>query len=413
MEGVTTLVGQGLYMALAAVAGLGIARLLKRDDTLGCLIAGVLAGMLLPVFDYNTGLRAENIHQLVFFIILPVLIFQSAWKIDPDALFRWLAPALLLATVGVLICALITAVLVYFGVVQSGGFPWIAALLTGTILAATDPAAIVARLRKTGANNELLTLLEGESLFNDAAAIVLFSFVLGIASHSAMEGAVATGEEIAGAGSFALYFAVVFFGGLAVGTICGLLTAITILFLRSAGAALVVLVLAAFGSFYLAEHVVGVSGILSVMICAIVARACLREQEQTYLAHAAPTWEWLGLLFHALIFVMMGLVITVDMFVNHWLAMIVAIVAAIGARGLAVFLVAPMARFVGPPITKNWRLILSWGGLRGVIAAALVLSLPVDLPYWEMVQAMVFGVVLFSLLVQGTTSTRLIRKLEP
>ena len=413
MEGVTTLVGQELYMALAAVAGLGIARLLKRDDTLGCLIAGVLAGMLLPVFDYNTGLRAENIHQLVFFIILPVLIFQSAWRIDPDALFRWLAPALLLATVGVLICALITAMLVYFGVVQSGGFPWIAAVLTGTILAATDPAAIVARLRKTGANNELLTLLEGESLFNDAAAIVLFSFVLGIASHSAMEGAVATGEEIAGAGSFALYFAVVFFGGLAVGTICGLLTAITILFLRSAGAALVVLVLAAFGSFYLAEHVVGVSGILSVMICAIVARACLREQEQTYLAHAAPTWEWLGLLFHALIFVMMGLVITVDMFVNHWLAMIVAIVAAIGARGLAVFLVAPMARFVGPPITKNWRLILSWGGLRGVIAAALVLSLPVDLPYWEMVQAMVFGVVLFSLLVQGTTSTRLIRKLEP
>lgn len=413
MEGVTTLVGQGLYMALAAVAGLGIARLLKRDDTLGCLIAGVLAGMLLPVFDYNTGLRAENIHQLVFFIILPVLIFQSAWKIDPDVLFRWLGPALLLATVGVLICALITAVLVYFGVVQSGGFPWIAAVLTGTILAATDPAAIVARLRKTGANNELLTLLEGESLFNDAAAIVLFSFVLGIASHSAMEGAVATGEEIAGAGSFALYFAVVFFGGLAVGTICGLLTAITILFLRSAGAALVVLVLAAFGSFYLAEHVVGVSGILSVMICAIVARACLREQEQTYLAHAAPTWEWLGLLFHALIFVMMGLVITVDMFVNHWLAMIVAIVAAIGARGLAVFLVAPLARFVGPPITKNWRLILSWGGLRGVVAAALVLSLPVDLPYWEMVQAMVFGVVLFSLLVQGTTSTRLIRKLEP
>lgn len=413
MEGVTTLVGQGLYMALAAVVGLGIARLLKRDDTLGCLIAGVLAGMLLPVFDYNTGLRAENIHQLVFFIILPVLIFQSAWRIDPDALFRWLAPALLLATVGVLTCALITAVLVYFGVVQSGGFSWIAALLTGTILAATDPAAIVARLRKTGANSELLTLLEGESLFNDAAAIVLISFVLGIASHSAMEGAVATGEEIAGAGSFALYFAVVFFGGLAVGTICGLLTAITILFLRSAGAALVVLVLAAFGSFYLAEHVVGVSGILSVMICAIVARACLREQEQTYLAHAAPTWEWLGLLFHALIFVMMGLVITFDMFANYWLAMIVAIVAAIGARGLAVFLVAPLARFVGPPITKNWRLILSWGGLRGVIAAALVLSLPVDLPYWEMVQAMVFGVVLFSLLVQGTTSTRLIRKLEP
>ncbi|WP_299591856.1 sodium:proton antiporter [uncultured Microbulbifer sp.] len=412
MEGVTTLVGQGLYMALAAVAGLGIARLLKRDNTLGCLIAGVLAGALLPVFDYDTGLRAENLHQLVFFVILPVLIFQSAWRIDPDILFRWLGPILLLATIGVVICALITSVLVYYGVHHPTGFPWLAALLTGAILAATDPVSVVARIRQGSANEELLTLVEGESLFNDAVAIVLFSFVLGIASHSVMEGSVATGETLSGVGSFALYFSILFFGGLAVGTLCGLVTAIVILFLRSAGAALMVLVLAAFGSFYLAEHVVGVSGILSVMICAIVSRACLREQQETYLTHAAPTWEWLGLLFQALIFVIMGLVITFEMFTQQWLAMIIAIVAAIGARGLAVFLVAPFARFVGPPIPNSWRLILSWGGLRGVIAVALVLSLPVELPYWWTVQSMVFGVVLFSLLVQGTTSTRLIKKLE-
>ena len=411
MDGVTTLVGQGLYMAVAAVVGLGIARLLNRGATLGCLIAGVLAGMLLPVLDYDTGLRAENLHQLVFFVILPILIFQSAWKIDPDILFRWLGPILLLATVGVVICALITAVLVYYGMHHPTGFPWLAALLTGAILAATDPVSIIARMRQSHANEELLTLVEGESLFNDAVAIVLFSFVLGIASHSAMEGAVATGESIAGAGGFALYFSVLFFGGLAVGTLCGLVTAIVILFLRSAGAALMVLVLAAFGSFYLAEHVVGVSGILAVMICAIVSRACLREQQDTYLAHAAPTWEWLGLLFNALIFVIMGLVITFEMFTQQWLAMIVAIVAAIGARGLAVFIVSPLARFVGPPIPPSWRLVLSWGGLRGVIAVALVLSLPTELPYWWTVQSMVFGVVLFSLLVQGTTSTRLMRKL--
>ncbi|WP_226702500.1 cation:proton antiporter [Microbulbifer elongatus] len=411
MEGVTTLVGQGLYMAVAAVVGMGIARVLKRDNTLGCLIAGVLAGVLLPVFDYDTGLRAENIHQLVFFVILPVLIFESAWKIDPDILFRWLGPILLLATLGVTICWLMTAALVYYGIHHPTGFPWVAALLTGAILAATDPVSIVARMRQSHANEELLTLVEGESLFNDAVAIVLFSFVLGVASHSVMEGAVATGETVAGFGSFALYFVVLFFGGLAVGTLCGLITAIVILFLRSAGAALMVLVLAAFGSFYLAEHVIGVSGILSVMICAIVARACLREQQETYLAHAAPTWEWLSLLFHALIFVIMGLVITFEMFTDQWLAMIIAIVAAIGARGLSVFLLSPLARFVGPPIPRNWRLILSWGGLRGVIAVALVLSLPTELPYWWTVQSMVFGVVLFSLLVQGTTSTRLMRKL--
>lgn len=411
MEGVSTLVGQGLYMAVAAVVGLGIARLLKRDNTLGCLIAGVLAGMLLPVLDYNTGLRAENLCQLVFFVILPVLIFDSAWRIDPQILLRWLGPIILFATLGVVICMLITAGLIYLGLHQPQDFPWLAALLTGAILVATDPVAVVTRLRQGSANEELLTLVEGESLFNDVAAIVLFSFVLGIVNHSAMEGAVGTGETISGFGSFALYFTVLFLGGLAVGAICGLLTAIVILFLGSAGAALMVLVLAALGSFYLAEHVIGVSGVLAVMVCGIVSRACLREQHETYLAHAQPTWEWLGLLFHALVFVIMGLVITLGMFSQHWLAMLIGIVAAIGARGLAVFMLAPLARFVGPPIPHSWRLILSWGGLRGVIAVALVLALPTKLPYWWTVQSMVFGVVLFSLLVQGVTSTRLLRKL--
>ncbi|WGL17798.1 cation:proton antiporter [Microbulbifer bruguierae] len=411
-DGVITLVGQGLYMALAAVIGLGIARVLKRDNTLGCLIAGVLAGVLLPVFNYDTGLRAGNLHQLVFFVILPILIFQSAWKIDPDFLLRWLGPILLFATLGAVICALITALLLYYGIHHPNGLPWIATLLTGAILVATDPVSVVERLRVHQGNEELLTLVEGESLFNDAAAIVLFSFVLGIASHSAMEGSAATGESIAGPSGFALYITVVFFGGLVVGSICGLLTAIVILFLRSAGAALMVLVLAAFGSFYFAEHVVGVSGILAVMLCAIVSRACLREQYETFLVHAEPTWEWLGLLFAALLFVIMGLVITSEMFSRHWLAMIIAIVAAIGARAFMVFLLSPVCRFIGPPVPKNWRMVLSWGGLRGVIAVALVLSLPTELPYWWTIQSMVFGVVLFSLLVQGTTSTRLIRKLE-
>lgn len=412
METVTTLVGQGLYMAVAAVVGLALARVLRTDNTLGCLIAGVLAGVLLPVIDYDTGLRADNLHQLVFFVILPVLIFDAAWQIEPRALKRWLGPILLFSTLGVVICALIIALITYYGIDHPTGFPWAAALLTGAILAATDPVAVVTRLRQGAADDELLTLVEGESLFNDAAAIVLFTLVLGVAGHSVMEGGISTGEPLSGAGNIALYFVVILAGGAAVGLLCGLITAIVVLFLRSAGAALMTLVLAAFGTFYLAEHVVHVSGIVAVVICAVVARACLAEQRETYLAHAAPTWEWLGLLFSALVFVIMGLTITFGMFSDQWLAMLIAIAAAIGARALSIFLMAPLARFVGPPIPKDWRLLLGWGGLRGVIAVALVLSLPSELPYWWTVQSMVYGVVLFSLLVQGTSSAWLIRKME-
>jgi len=412
MEGVTTLVGQGLYLAVAAVIGLGIARILHSDNTLGCLIAGVLAGLLLPVIDFDTGLRAENLHQLVFFLILPVLIFEAAWQIEPKILKRWLGPVLLLSTVGVVICALLIALLTYYGINHPTGFPWVAALLTGAILAATDPVSVITRLREKDASDDLVTLVEGESLFNDAAAIVLFSLVLALATRSAVEGGADTGEPLFGAGNVALYFAVIVFGGLAVGTLCGLVTAIVVRFLRSAGAGLATLVLAAFGSFYLAEHLVHVSGILSVMACAIAARVCLRRECETRLAYVEPSWESLALLFTALVFVIMGLTITFEMFTHQWLAMLIAIAAAVGARALAIFMMTPLARFVGPPIPKDWRLILGWGGLRGVIAVALVLSLPVELPYWWTVQSMVFGVVLFSLLVQGTSSAWLIGKLN-
>lgn len=409
-ENVITLVGQGLYMAVAAVVGLALARILRTDNTLGCLIAGVLAGMLLPAIDFDTGLRAHNMQALVFFVILPVLIFEAAWQIEPAVLKRWLGPVLLFSTVGVLLSAFLIGLLTYYGLDHAEGFPWIAAFLTGVILAATDPVSVVNKLRTGHSGEDLITLVEGESLFNDAAAIVLYSLTLGVALHTVMEGSIGTGEALEGAGAVTLYFLATFFGGLAVGLLCGLVTAIAVLFLRSAGASLVVLLLAAFGSFYLAEHVVHVSGILAVMTCGIVARACLREQRETYLAHAEPTWEWLNLMFSALIFVIMGLVITWEMFTERWLAMIIAIAAAVGARALTIFLLAPVARFIGPPIPKEWRLVMGWGGLRGVVAVALVLSLPVELPYWWTVQAMVFGVVLFSLLVQGTTCKWLLSK---
>jgi CPA1 family monovalent cation:H+ antiporter len=410
---VVVIVGQGLYLSVAAIIGLGISRILRIDNTLGCLLAGVLAAFLLPVIDYDTGLRATSLRELVFFVILPVLIFESAWQLEPRILKRWIGPILLFSTLGLVICAFLIAAITYYGIGHPAGFPWIAALLTGAILAATDPVAVVNKLRQEKTGEDLLSLVEGESLFNDAAAVVLYSLVLGLATYSIVQGTGVSAEAPSlSVSSVTLYFCMIFFGGVAVGLILGLLTTLVILFLRTPSAALMTLVIVAFGSFYLAESILHVSGIISVMTCAIVARACLRKQSKTYLVDAETTWEWLGLLFTSIIFVIMGLVITFEMFTHQWLAMLIATAAALGARALSVVLVAPLTRFVGPPIPKSWRLLMSWGGLRGVIAVALVLSLPVELPYWWTIQSMVFGVVLFSLLVQGTTSGRLIRKLD-
>jgi CPA1 family monovalent cation:H+ antiporter len=396
---VVTLTGQVLALMGIAIIGLLVSRVTKLELTLVCLLCGFLAGLGIDYIDFDTGLRAHNLREIVFFIILPVLIFEAAWHLKPSLLKAWILPVLLLATLGVLISCFVTAGLVYLGIGHAEGFPWIAALLTGAILAATDPIAVIGQLRAQNAPEDLRTLFEGESLFNDATAIVLFTLLLGIAAGG--------GGEDSG---FLSYFVAAFFGGLVVGIVCGLLSAAITLMLANSSATLLVLVFTAFVSFYVAEHLFHVSGIMAVMATALIVRWSLSEVEDTLAHGAGITWEWLGLFFNTLLFVIMGLVITVDMFREQWLAMLIAIAAALIARASAVavcgLLTSPLKHNLG----IGWQILLFWGGLRGAIALALVLSLPVELPYWYAIQSMVFGVVLFSLLVQGTTNKALIMR---
>jgi CPA1 family monovalent cation:H+ antiporter len=395
-----TTTGQVLGLLGVAIIGLLVSRAIKLEATLACLLCGFLAGIGVEYFGVDTGLRAHHLRELVFFIILPVLIFEAAWHLKPVLLKRWLMPALLLATVGVLVSCIVNAVLLYLGVGHVEGFPWIAALLTGAILAATDPIAVVSQLRAQNAPEDLRTLFEGESLFNDATAVVLFTVFIGIALEPGGEGQ----------GGFLSYFIVVFFGGLAVGMICGLVSSIVALLLSNSPATMLVLVFTAFGSFYVAEHLLHVSGIMAVMAAALVVRWSLSEVENTLAAGVGQTWDWLGLLFNSLLFVIMGLVVTVDMFREQWLAMLIAVAAALVARACAVGVCGLLTYPLHNNIGLGWQILLFWGGLRGAIAIALVLSLPVELPYWYTIQSMVFGVVLFGLLVQGTTNKFLIAR---
>lgn len=397
---VVTLAGQLLALVAAVIIAALIHRATRLDFTLSCVATGFLAGLGIPLVGFDTGIRAWNLQEIVFFFILPVLIFEASWHLNPSLLKRWLLPVMSLATVGVLVSCYISAGIVFLGVGHLDGFPWIAALLTGSILAATDPVSVIGQLRSQNAPEDLTTLFEGESLFNDASAVVLFSLFLSLALQTG-------GSSDAG---FLGHFAMVFFGGILAGLVAGLVSAAVVLLLRNPAATVFVLLFTAFGSFYLAEHLLHVSGIMAVMFSALVVRWSLAEVEDTVAAGVGHTWDWLGQLFNGILFVLMGLVITVGMFSSHWLAMLIAIVAALAARAGAVGFCSLLIRPLHGPIVWGWQILLVWGGLRGAIAVALVLALPVELDYWYTVQSMVFGVVLFSLLVQGTTNSRLIRK---
>ncbi len=396
---IALLMGQSLSFVLIAGLGLLIRRITHIDITLACLLSGIIGGLVITQFGFDIGLRAHSVEQLVFYIFLPVLIFEAAWHLNPQLLKRWFVPAFIYATLGVVIAAGVVMALTFFLMDSPQGFPLMAALLTGAILAATDPVAVVAKLTQLDAPEDLRTLFEGESLLNDATAVVLFTVVLMFATGELKEAAPT---------AHILYFAKVFLGGIAVGLCVGFVCQLLIVFLRDKNATIIALLVAAFGSFYLAEHSFHVSGIMAVAVAALLIHFALNrkrqiEHDDETLSVAGSSLEWLGLLFNMLIFTLMGLVLTLDMFAERWLAMLIGIAAALLARFSGVYICTALLRVMGRPMPAEWSLLLSWGGLRGAIAVALALSLPVSLPYWWTIQSMIFGVVLFTLLVQGTT----------
>lgn len=395
--------GQALALITLALAGLILARLTRIDKTLCCLGGGFVAGLLVAPLGLDTGIRAGNVQDVVFYLLLPPLLFQAAWHISPAMLRRWIVPILVFATLGVAISVAVSAGLMYAGI-NHPGFPWMAALLTGAILAATDPISVVNLLRSEQAPEDVATLVEGESLLNDAAAAVLYAAILGLAVSS---GSATSSPAVVGALTSHI------FGGIVAGIAFGLIAAILVLFFKSSVLANLILVVSAFGSFYVAQELLGLSGIITVVITALVARSGLRDFEQPFLQGTEITWDWLGDAFIALVFTLMGLVIVPAMFVDQWLAIVIAIVSALVARAATVYSCAPLSSLLmrHDDMPANWKPLLVWGGLRGAIAIALVLTLPVQLPYWYTIQSMVFGVVLFNLLIQGTTCRPLVRRL--
>ncbi len=397
---VTTVAGQVLALGGVAILALLLSRFTRLELTLACVLCGFATGQAVGWLDFDTGIRAHNLEEIVFYVILPVLIFEASWHIKPAVLKRWLLPVLLLATLGVIVSCGVTAALVYLGIGHPQGFPWTAALLTGAILAATDPVSVVNQLNAMQAPEDIKTLFEGESLFNDATAVVLFSVFLSLA----LDGGSAS------AGSFLIHFCVVFFGGVIAGVVAGLVSAQVVSLLKNPESSAFVMLFTAFGSFFLAEHLLHVSGIMAVMFAALVLRSRLEGGDQSLVDGTEFTWAWLGKVFTSLLFVLMGLVITLGMFRDMWLAMGIAIASALLARACAVVVCSLLTWPLSHRIRAGWQLLLFWGGLRGAIAVALVLALPIELDYWYTVQSMVFGVVLFSLLVQGTTNGLLIKR---
>ena len=395
--------GNALLLLGFAFLGITLGRILRLEMTLACLLTGLAAGQLLAPLGLDTGVRAHNVEDLVFYILLPPLLFLAAWHLRLTQLRQWLLPIITLSTAGVVLSAVTTAILTYF-LIDHPGFPWLAAMLAGAILAAIDPVAVVTKLREEHAADDVTTLIEGESLLNDATAAILFGLILACAINTDAS------LDAASAGVLVLRHLLI---APLVGGVLGFLFHLLIRYLSSATTTHGLLVFAAFSSFFVAESGLHVSGIISVVTTGICMRWLFSRHAAVPSADLDITWNWLGELWVAFTYMLMGLVIVPAMFLDQWLAALIAVPVALISRWIAVYASTWPATALGfrQAVPNAWRPLLVWGGLRGAIAIALVLALPTELPYWYTLQAMVFSVVLFSSLVQGTTTGWLVRRL--
>ncbi len=355
----------------------------------------VLVGAFISI---QQALDVEITPELILAIFVPPLIFEAAFHLEFRLLRENLMPIIMLAIPGVLLATLLVGGLVAFG----AGLPLATTAVFGALIAATDPVAVVALFRALGVPKRLAVAVEGESLFNDGTAIVIFQIALATALTGEFNLLLGLSE-----------FLKVAIGGLAVGAALGWLAAQLINRIDDRLIVTTWTTLLAYGSYLIAEQL-HVSGVLALVAAGIMS-------SNLGLAGASPTtkimlfnlWEFLAFLANSLIFLLIGLSVNLGQLWANLGPIIIAVAAVLISRAIVVYGLSSLAHLGErqPHFPPTWQHVLFWGGQRGAISLALALSLPLALPQRDTLQAMTFGVVLFTLLAQGTTIQFLLQKL--
>ena len=319
------------------------------------------------------------------------------------------APILMLAVLAVLV----TTGLIGWSVSQVSGEPLIPALLLGAIVATTDPAAVVAIFRDLGAPARLTRLVEGESLLNDAAAIAIFSILVGMLKSG---GHVEVGSAVA-------HFVLNFGGGILLGSIAARLATACLPLLHGDRAAEMTLTLALpYLVFILGEEEFHVSGVVAVVAAGITfGSTALSRMSPFNWAFLNELWEQLAFWAGSLIFILAAILVPtllVDVGPKDLLLLAVALGAALVARVAVLFGVLPPLTWLklSAPVSTAYKVVITWGGLRGAVTVALALAVTedagLDPEVKRFVGVLATGFVLFTLFVNGTTLRFIIRLLK-
>jgi CPA1 family monovalent cation:H+ antiporter len=406
-EGIVELVGAFVVLMTIAAIVDALAKRTKLPFTVALVVVGALLAALADRFAVLAPISdLEVTPEAVFFVFLPTLIFQSAFHLDAKALRANLGPTLTLAIPGLLIStALIGAIMHYAASWVGMSLTWPEALLLGSILSATDPVAVISLFSQLGAPKRLTVLVEGESLFNDATAIVLSRIILGV-----MAAGIVSGDVLLGG---AAQFVAVFFGGLIVGWLLAWVAGTVIGAVESDSfIEITATTVLAYLSFYVAEHVLGVSGVMAVVAAGVLIGGWGKLKVSPSVArYLTSFWDYMAGVANALIFLLVGLTVNLGELADTVPILAWVVVAMLVSRAVVIYGLVPMTSKLpgSEPIERSYQTVMYWGGLRGGIALAISLSLPETVESKGLFITIATGAVLFTLVVQGLTIERVVR----
>jgi CPA1 family monovalent cation:H+ antiporter len=383
-----------ILLGVAALVALG-----ARRFRVPYSVALVLVGLGVSVISPRSSLQISP--ELVLAVLLPGLVFEAAYQMDVRELRRSFGWVVVLAAPGVLLSAAIVAIVLHLAT----GLALDIAFVVGAIVSATDPVAVVSTFRRLRSPARLTTLVEAESLFNDGTAIVVFLIALG-----AVAGPI-TGEEAV----------VTFISTVAISTLIGLVAGFAasqvIARVDDHLVELTISVVLAYGTYLVADRL-GQSGIIATVVAGVVLGSYGRRIGMAPRTVEALdlVWEFIAFVLNALVFLLIGVATSTGELGAALPGIAWGVVAILAGRALVIYgLVGIPARLLHTTagtaaIPLGWLHVMFWAGLRGAVAIALALSLPVDFPERDLVQGIVFGIVLFTLLVQGTTAEAVVRR---
>lgn len=389
-----------------------VVSLVARQLHLPYTLVLVLAGLAIGFSPLVSGVVLDP--NIVLFLFLPALLFEGAWNTDVEKLIESWLPTFLLAVPGLLVALALLTIVLHLGT----GLPWLLAALVAAIVSPTDPIAALSLLKRLGLAERLRTVIEGESLFNDGVGVAVFEVVLQLLLPTL--GLVSVVTAFSGVSFFKLGIEIIWLliGGPLLGIALGWIAS---RFLRLVDDHLfeTMLTLSVAYASYLCGTLLHTSGLLAVVCAGLVMGSYGKNKGMSQRSQEAAedVWEFIGYLANSLLFLLLGIQIGTSNFLQTIPGILWAVLGVLAGRALIVYTLIPLHdilarrlaqrptwrwRLPRPrPLASSWRPVLALTGLRGALSIALVLSLPDKFAQRTLLESIVYGVVLITLLGQG------------